>query len=97
MSSSKLNTFYFILYFNKEVSYQSGKAMSRSSTPPSPNRYSVLPPVAKSEVDRVFIRELQHYIDTELEEIGDSVDRKQRYIIHSAAFSKVSISIYYAN
>ena len=65
--------------------------MSRSSSPPSPNnRYSVLPPVAKSEVDRVFLRELQHYIDSEMEQI-DSTDRKQRYIIHSADFSRVSL------
>lgn len=63
--------------------------MSRSSSPPSPNRYSVLPPVVTKEVDRVFLRELQYYIDSEMKEI-DSTDKKQRYIIHSSAFSKVS-------
>ncbi|XP_067944320.1 clathrin heavy chain linker domain-containing protein 1-like isoform X2 [Watersipora subatra] len=63
--------------------------MSRSSSPPSPNtRYSVLPPVAKSDVDRVFLRELQQYMDNEMAQI-DSTDHKQRYIIHSAAFSRL--------
>ena len=66
--------------------------MNEGDSPLSPNRYSVLPPVARSEADRLFIRELQHYIDSELEEI-DSTDRKQRYIIHSAAFSKVGQAI----
>jgi len=66
--------------------------MSRSSSPPSPsNRYSVLPPVVKNEVDRVFLRELQQYIDGEMSQI-DSSDIKQRYVIHNTAFSKVKLS-----
>mgnify|MGYP001791779241 CR=1 FL=1 len=45
----------------------------------------------------MFLRELQQYIDEELESI-DSTDRKQRYLIHSTAFNKVlnivDISLY---
>lgn len=64
--------------------------MSGSNSPPSPNRFSVLPPVLpRSKADQSLLRDLQRYIDAEMADISPE-DRKQRYFIHSAVFNKVS-------
>jgi hypothetical protein len=58
---------------------------SRASTP---GGFPRIPPIITNEIDRVFLRDLNDYIEDEIKNVN-SEEAEQRYIIYRDAFNKV--------
>jgi hypothetical protein len=62
---------------------------SSAQTSPLPK----LPPIISNERDRIFLGDLNQFIEDELMRVPDTPE--ERYVIHRAAFDKVSKRRYY--
>ena len=71
------------MYFN----WQS-QTSSRASTP---GGYPKIPPIITNESDRVFLLDLNDYIEDEIIKVN-SKEAEQRYIIYRNAFNKVRLT-----
>lgn len=60
-----------------------------SSKPSTFSSVPVLPPIVTNERDRLFLAELNEWIQTELSRINDQ-DAGQQYAVYKEAFTKVS-------
>ena len=54
---------------------------------PTPSYYK-LPPIITTESDRIFLNDVNSFIDSELGKI-DHLDEEQRYLVYKAVFNKV--------
>lgn len=66
-------------------SRDSGSPASQASIQ---SAYTVLPPVITNEADRVFLHELNQYLDREMGRI-DPDSAEQKYTVHKAAFDRI--------
>ncbi|ESP02815.1 hypothetical protein LOTGIDRAFT_93131, partial [Lottia gigantea] len=50
---------------------------------------SILPPIISNGGDRLFLAEINNYVEREVTKLGDQVDEEQKYLIYKAVFNKV--------
>lgn len=73
--------------FVKQILFKQSQTSSRASTP---GGYPKIPPIITNESDRVFLLDLNDYIEDEIRKVN-SEEAEQRYIIYRNAFNKVRV------
>ncbi|GFR74762.1 clathrin heavy chain linker domain-containing protein 1-like [Elysia marginata] len=65
----------------------SSRSSRSSSATPTPSYYK-LPPIITTESDRIFLNDVNTFIESELSKINQ-LDEEQRYLVYKAVFNKV--------
>lgn len=69
----------------KYLIHLQSQTSSRASTP---GGFPRIPPIITNESDRVFLCDLNDYIESEIQNVN-SEEAEQRYIVYRDAFNKV--------